>query len=211
MTRRSPASATQRKQRGAPTATDAQGQRQNRARADQDERERRFVAEYFANGLQGVKAAISAGYSENYATACSMASRLLRRPSVIKLIERERAKEGDASGERKRRMVEALEREAFADVRRLFDDEGNLSKITRLDDETASLIAGIEVNEVAIGENAMSITRKVKLKDQHKARELLAKLDGTLVDRTDVTSGGKPIEVVEIATFTPKPKQRKAA
>lgn len=206
-TPRRPASTRSRNGQRAPNATDSAGERQNRDRASTAERERRFVDEYFANALNVPKAMMAAGFSENYGTAVTHGSRMLRRPSVLKLIAAHRAKEGDHASERRERMVESLEAIAFGDVAQLFDDEGNLNKITRLDENTRKLIAGIEVNEVAIGENAMSTTRKVKIVDRLRAKELLAKLDGTLIEKHEHAG---QIGVVEIVQFTKAPKKAKA-
>lgn len=53
-------------------------------------KQRRFVKEYIANGCNGKKAAISAGYSKN--TAESQASRMLTIVKVKNAIEKEQAK-----------------------------------------------------------------------------------------------------------------------
>ena len=53
-------------------------------------KQRRFVKKYIANGCNGKKAAISAGYSKN--TAESQASRMLTIVKVKNAIEKEQAK-----------------------------------------------------------------------------------------------------------------------
>lgn len=174
------------------------------------ERERRFVANYFSNGLNGVRAAIDAGFSSNYATAASMASRLLRRPTVLKLIERERAKEGDFTAEQRRRQIEHLEGIAFADVRQLYNADGALKPVPEMDDHTAVLVAGIKTREELDGDGVkVGDIVELKTKDQIKAHELLARIQGHLIDKHEHTGkGGAPLSV-EVVQFTKPPKAKR--
>lgn len=174
------------------------------------ERERRFVQHYFSNGLNGVVAAIDAGFSSNYATAASMASRLLRRPSVVKLIERERAKEADHTDELRRRQIERLEAIAFADARQLYNPDGALKPVPDMDDHTAVLIAGIKTREELDGDGMkVGDIVELKTKDQIKAHELLAKMTGSLVEKHEHSGkGGAPLSV-ELVQFTGAPKKAK--
>lgn len=173
------------------------------------ERERRFVDAYFTNKLN-VTQAVMIAYElqpDQRGAASSLGYEIMRRPTVLALIAARRKAEGDAAAERKQRIVAKLEAVAFGDVRQLFDDAGNLNPITRLDDDTQELIAGLEVNEMQIGENAMSITRKVKITDKMKARELLAKMDGTLVERHELGGkNGKPL-TIELVQFCKDEKE----
>lgn len=204
--RKRPGSAQQRK----PDEPEANaGARDGRAATE--ERERRFVQNYFSNGLNGVKAAIDAGFSSNYATAASMASRLLRRPTVVKMIERERAKEGDHSAELRRRQIERLETIAFADVRQLYNPDGALKPVPDMDDHTYALVGAIKTREELDGDGMkVGDVVELKIKDQVKAHELLAKMTGALVEKHEHTGkGGVPL-AVEVVQFTPAPKKKKA-
>lgn len=167
---------------------------------------------YFANGLNGVKAAILAGFSANYATAASMASRLLRRPSVLKLIERERAKEADHTEELRRRQVERLEGIAFADPRELYTENGALKPVPDMDDHTVHLVAAIKTREEFDGDGEkIGDIVELKVKDQLRAHELLAKMTGALVEKHEHTGkGGTPL-AVEVVQFTEPPKKKRAA
>lgn len=178
------------------------------SRASTAERERRFVQHYFSNGLNGVKAAIDAGFSPNYATAAGMASRLLRRPSVLKLIEAERAKEGDYAEEQRRRQVERLEAIAYADPRELYNEHGAFKPMRDLDDVSAALVGGIRTREEKDGEGEkVGDVVEVKLRDQLRAHEILAKVQGFIVDRHEHSGkGGAPL-VVEVVKFAPKGKR----
>lgn len=103
-----------------------------------------FCREYVATiDLNGTKAAKSAGYSEK--TARFQASHLLTKPNIQQEITRlmaERSRRVEITADR---VVERLYKLCFYDVRKLFDEKGNLLPIYKLDDDTAPAIIGFTV------------------------------------------------------------------
>lgn len=76
------------------------------------------------------------------------------------------------------RVLRELSRVAFADVRDLYDEDGELLPVHELDDDTAATIAGIdvEVHKEGRGEEAtLSTIRKYRRVDKMVALGLLAK------------------------------------
>jgi len=77
------------------------------------------------------------------------------------------------------RVVSEYRKLAFLDIRRAFDDEGNLRPIQDLDDDTAAAIAGLEFEEVferdGATRNHVGRIHKLKLSDKIRALDSLAK------------------------------------
>lgn len=113
------------------------------------------------------------------------------------------------------RVLTELGRLAFLDIRRAFDEVGNLKPIHELDDDTAAAISGLEVEvrrvpgeadeEMEGQPHGGSLRRqhgtaarlhKIKLSDKKGALDSLAKHLGMFVDRTEITGkDGGPVEL----------------
>lgn len=117
------------------------------------------------------------------------ASRLLKSAKVSSAVSNLRqeviAKVQRETGITLERTLREIARGAFHDARKFFDDSGNLKKITDLDDETATALAGFEANEITAGENVIGSTKKVKLADRKGYLDMLMKhLGGYEVDNS---------------------------
>jgi phage terminase small subunit len=101
---------------------------------------------------------------------------------------------------------------AFLDIRKAFDEEGNLKPIHELDDDTAAAIAGLEVDKRVssfVGEDgkpvAESHLHKIKLSDKKGALDSLARHLGMFTDKTEISGpGGTPIKTDTTLTITPE-------
>lgn len=90
---------------------------------------------------------------------------------------------GEKLGITRERVLQEIGRVAFGDIRKLFTIDGALKSITDLDDETAAIIASVEVREeeatardIETDEKIVAGTvKKVKLWDKTKGLEMLAK------------------------------------
>lgn len=135
-----------------------------------------FVAEYLVS-TNATKAAIAAGYAQNSAavTGC----KLLRKANIQAAIEAEKAKRFAKLEITAERVLKELARIAFFDPRKLFNADGSPKQINELDDDTAAVIAGLEVQELLAGtgddKHAHGLSRKYKLADKRGALELLGK------------------------------------
>jgi len=154
-----------------------------------------FVEEYLVD-LNATQAAIRAGYSEK--TANEQGARLLANVSVQAAIKIAMDKRSERTHITQDRVLDELAKLAFFDIRKLYDDKGNLIPITQLDDATAAAIAGIDVVEMAGGmeiggdaavKHVAMYTKKVKLVDKRAALVDIGKHIGMFIDRKEV---GKP-------------------
>lgn len=115
-------------------------------------RERAFVAEYLKD-RNATQAAIRAGYS--LASAGSTGSALLRKPHIRAELDRVNdelmAEAKRIAGLTLERLTLEVARGAFFDIRRLQHEDGTPKELHELDDDTASAIAGIDIEEVFEG------------------------------------------------------------
>jgi phage terminase small subunit len=147
----------------------------------------RFVREYLID-FNGSRAAIAVGYKEK--TARIMASKLLARPEVQKMLgelSQEKLERLDVSVER---ILLELSRIAFIDARKLFDKEGNLIPIHELDAPTAAVIAHIDHDDLfqyfGKGQRTkIGTTTKVRMHDKTKALEMLGKYRTLFTERIE--------------------------
>jgi phage terminase small subunit len=136
-----------------------------------------FVSAYLKD-LNATSAAITAGYSPK--TASSIGNALLNKVEVSQLIQ---AKLGEIIGNFEistRRTLHEMARIAFADTRKLFDEDGGLKPIHELDDDTAAVIGGIEHEKLFehFGQKEakqIGNTVKVKLNNKNQALEMLGR------------------------------------
>lgn len=123
------------------------------------------------------------------------------------------------------RVIAELAKLAFLDIRKAFDENGNLKPITELDDDTAAAIAGLEVEVKRVpgdtdeeldgqphggalkrqrGEPSARI-HKIKLADKKGALDSLTKCLGISVDKHELTGpNGTPLAPASVSvTVTP--------
>lgn len=85
------------------------------------------------------------------------------------------------------RVIAELAKLAFLDIRKAFDEAGNLKPIHELDDDTAAAIAGLEVEDLyeGRGDSREHVGRlhKVKLTDKKGALDSLARHLGQFTDK----------------------------
>lgn len=146
----------------------------------------RFVAEYLID-LNATKAAIRAGYSEQ--TARQQGSDLLSVPDIADAIAAGKAKQLAKAELTAARVLEEMRRLAFSDVRRLFDEAGNLKSVHTLDDDEAAAIASIEIvkKNLAAGDGQTDTVHKLKVWDKSKNLENLAKHFALLTEQVHHT------------------------
>lgn len=136
-----------------------------------------FVSAYLSE-RNATKAAITAGYSPK--TAYSQGQRLLKHVEVKAEITQKLAKLMGKLEISAERVLEEMARIAFADTRKLFDETGKLKAISKLDDETAAAIGGVEYEKLyehygkGQAEN-IGRTTKVKLNSKNQALEMLGR------------------------------------
>ncbi len=147
-----------------------------------------FVREYLVD-LNATQAAIRAGYSAKRADA--IAHENLRKPVIAKAIAAAMKARADAVEISAEDVLRMLADEARADLADLYDDSGNLRPIR--DWPLAwrrGLVVGIESFEEfdGVGEDRklVGMTRKVKLSDRIKHKELIGRHLGMFIDRSEV-------------------------
>ena len=132
------------------------------------------------------------------AAARANSSRLLTNDNIQEYLKTKRAELGNKMEITQERVLKEMARIAFGDVRKLYDDNGSLKFIKNIDEDAASIIAGIETAEAfeGYGEDREMIgyTKKVKLADKAKALDMLGKYFGMFKDKIEIDQN-KPFEV----------------
>lgn len=138
--------------------------------------------------LNASEAFKQAGYKANRHNA----ARLMMKPNVQAAVSARlsaRLQTLQMSGDE---ALEGVTRIARADIRQMFDAAGNVVPLVNLGDDIADCIAGVKVVErrVEAGKDAdgnpkfeFEYTKEFKLYDKLKARELMARVNGKLVEQ----------------------------
>ena len=87
----------------------------------------------------------------------------------------------------KNRTIREYLRVAFVDIRKLFDENGQLKDVHDFDDDTAAAVASIEVTSSLDGE-IPTFTYKIKLLDKRQPLQDLAKMLGLFEKNNDQRS-----------------------
>lgn len=160
-----------------------------------NDKQRRFVDEYLID-LNATQAAIRAGYSEK--TAYSIGQRLLKNVEIQNSIQESMKSRSNKTGITADRVLSEIARLAFADLRKVFDENGCLRPIHELPDEVAAAISSIEVVTTKIpGSDPVEVeyTSKVKFWDKRGSLELLGKHLKLFTEKVELAGkDGGPIE-----------------
>lgn len=159
----------------------------------------RFVEEFVVD-LNATQAAIRAGYSPK--TAAAQGSRLLKNVEVQQAIAQRQAQVSQSAGVRAEDVLRQLMRIGFCDIRKAYDEKGNLLPIKDLPDDIALAVSGIDVEEIQgpDDENPQTLrVRKLRFPDRNKALELLGKHLKLWVDKVEHSADGSFAEMLKAA------------
>lgn len=162
----------------------------------------RFAKEYLANGLNATEAAKASGFSVK--TAYSQGQRLLKDVEVARLIASQTEKVMTKLDISVERTLNEVGRLAFLDVRKLFESDGSLKQIDKLDDDSAACIAGLEVSDIwdsGEGEQKSIIgtLKKIKLSDKGAALDKLMRYHSLYKDKVEVSLDSELAEALSRA------------
>lgn len=135
----------------------------------------RFCQEYIKDG-NATQAAARAGYSAK--TAYAQGCRLLRNVEVARRVTELRRAAATRNAVSADDILQEYARIARFDLRRLFDDAGNLKPVTQWDDDAAAAVESLEVR----GDGVV----KVKLMDKRAALDSMARVLGMFKDKVAV-------------------------
>lgn len=158
-----------------------------------------FVDEYLKdrNGARAYKAAYKSCKKDE--TARVNASKLLTKTNIEQAVAKgleEIHKEAkiEAADVRKE-----LARIGFADIRKIFDEDGSLKRPENWDDEVAAAVSSVEVATKNLGGGEVEYVHKIKAWDKKGSLELLGKELKMFTDKVeaDVNSGDLQINIIE--------------
>ena len=163
--------------------------------AELKDKQRKFCEEYIID-FNGTQAAIRAGYSKK--TAKEQGARLLTNVNLQHYLTELKQKTAEDSGITKKQLIDELAKIAFFDIRKIYNEDNSLLDIKSFDDDSASAVAGIEVDEIFEQRQLSGYTKKVKLHNKIAAIERVSKMLGyDAPARQEITGkDGKPFNFI---------------
>lgn len=132
------------------------------------------------------------------ATARVNGCKLLTNTNIAEYIEQQKELLKSKMEITQERVLKEMARIAFGDIRKLYNESGELKNIQDLDDDTAAIITSIESTEEfdGYGQDREQIgwTKKVKTADKTKALDMLGKYFGMFKEKVELNQD-KPFEV----------------
>jgi phage terminase small subunit len=167
-------------------------------------KQQRFIQEYLID-LNATQAAIRAGYGKKGAS--TQGERLLRNVEIKAAVAAGQARQFGALEITAERVKLELARVAFVDVRRLFDDDGNLRPLSTLSADDVAAVKSLEVvmANLDAGDGKRDRVHRVSLHDKTRALEMLAKHFGLLKEQVEVSLVGEIVERLVRARARIKP------
>lgn len=154
------------------------------------DRQLRFVAEYMKDS-NASQAAKRAGYR---GASTVQGSRLLANVHIKALIDAKMQKLLQAADLTVERTLQEIARVAYADPRRIFDNQGALKRIQDLDDDCAASLASVETEETTVKGKVVSVTKKVRLVDKMAALDKAMRYHGAYKKDNEQ---GRPMLVIK--------------
>lgn len=160
-------------------------------------KQQRFVEEYLVD-LNATQAAIRAGYSEK--TARQIAEENLSKPDIAAAIKKETEALSERTHITQEQVLKEFARIGFADIRNLMEwDEESATFIpsSKLSDDIAATVSSVKTKKRTVylkeGDPETTIEMEIRTYDKVQALTQIGRRLGMFTDKTDVTSGGKPI------------------
>lgn len=140
------------------------------------------MAEYLVD-LNATAAAIRAGYSEK--TARFIGAENLTKPNIAAEIAKRRIELQSKLEITQEKVLRELAKLGFFDIRKLFGNDGKPLDISKLGDDTASALVGLDVQDVVDNDgDYVGFIKKYKMADKIRALELLGKHLGVFDSRS---------------------------
>jgi phage terminase small subunit len=137
-----------------------------------------FIKEYLVD-LNATQAAKRAGYKGSDKVLAQVGSENLRKPEIAEKIQKEmdeRAKRTQINADD---ILKELARIGYSDIRKLYNDDGQLKSVNEWPEDLARAVASIEVDEIFEFEDGRKVwtgyTKKVKFWNKPQALELMGK------------------------------------
>lgn len=155
-----------------------------------DGKEQIFVDEYLID-LKPARAGLVAGYAKTTAdNKCPAWVKDERCPApkrhvfeAIKKAMDERSRRTNVS---KDMIVKFWAATVFGDIRRIFNEDGQLLKPHEWDDEVAQLVTSVKFTTSQAGEGDVEYVADIRQADKMKASELLAKHLGMFIEKVEI-------------------------
>ncbi len=141
-----------------------------------EDRKLKFVEAYLSNNGNLTAAALAAGYSKGGAPKAGY--RLSKDAAVMSMLRQRQDILCEKLGLTTEKTLREIARLAYSDIRKMYNEDGSLKKVTDLDDDTAASISSVEVDTIEAGGVAIGTTKKIKTYDKRGALDMAMKFHG---------------------------------
>lgn len=152
-----------------------------------------LFAQGIAKGLSATEAMSEVGYSDP-----RNSTRLMKNDEIAARIAELKERGAQRAEVSIERVLTELGRIGFSDLRKGFDENGNIKRVEDWSDDFAAAVASVEVITRSLGAGEVEHVHKLRLWDKNSALEKIAKHLGALVDRVDVTNSDRSMQPVNI-------------
>lgn len=142
-----------------------------------------FALEYIID-LNATQAAIRAGYSKK--TAKVIGCENLTKPNIQAYIQKEMEDRGKRTKITADRVLEEFGRIAFFDIRKLYNERGQLIPIAELDTDTALALSSFKTRREKQGQSDYDIIEEYKMNDKQRALDSIGRHLGMFIDKSEV-------------------------
>lgn len=171
------------------------------------DKQKRFCDEYLID-LNATQAAIRAGYSDKAARQVS--SRLLTNANIQQYLSEKKKKTADKLDISRERVLLEYARLAFFDIRKIYEESGDLKPITELSADEAAAIGGVKRSITTFGEGdhgGEKVAVEVKIWNKNTALDSIARMQGyNAPDKVDHTTLGESLNDTGIDNLSPEDK-----
>lgn len=146
-----------------------------------------FLDHYLKDPTRNPSAAYLKVYPKvKQSTADANASRLLKNAKIREFIRKFEDRVTEKVEITTEMILNEYKKLAFFDIRKLYNEDGTLKEITELDDDSASVVAGMDVS-VLFDKNdkTPALLKKIKLSDRKAALDSLARIKGMFIDKIE--------------------------
>lgn len=157
-----------------------------------------FRRTFKANKENATQAAIAAGYSPH--TAHVQGAQLLKRLNIQRRFEVQESDIVERSGLTLESTLEQLRRMVEFDPRVLYDDDGTLLPIHDLPDDAATVLSGIESDEIKINGVSIGSTKKVKYPEKKGAVDMALRYFGAYERDNTQRAGNLALQINLVGT-----------
>ncbi len=147
-------------------------------------------------GMNQTDAYLAAGYKCTRSAARRNAARLMTNADILTAIIAGQKRAADAAEITQERILREYAKIAFLDPTLLYDGNGHLKEVHKLDKAVAAAIGGMDILKRETKNGNIEITKKIKLIDKKGALDSLARVKGMFNDKLNLGLSAETLNAI---------------